>query len=284
MTKTYKTLCLVILVALLAFVPVQPAAAQTTTTATTISAAMTRSQNTVTLAAATGVSVQGANGPVTGIYINKEFMWITTLISGTTYNVARGKGGAQRAHASGAAVLIGPISNGPFVMGTDTISGSCTRTAELYLPQVYVSTGDVVDCKSGEWITVQKGTMAPAGSRISQFCTGTVGSAETAFLVGAACSGATTSTARIVVSGPGTLANLRVTSSAVAVGGSGKDVLTVVKNGTDTTITCTIAASATTCSDLTHSAAVVAGDVITFKFVTATSDTAANVSASVGVY
>jgi hypothetical protein len=281
MTKFTKTLCLFFLVAALAF-------AQSSPSATTISSAMTATQTTITVASATGITVQGSQGPVTGVLVDKEFMWITSLVSGTTYNVIRAKAGRQNPHASGAAAIIGPITNGPFVMASNAgiVSGSCTRTAEVYLPRYYVMSNDssVVDCKSGQWITTGYGTMHSAGSVIRAHCTGTVGSAETEFLNDAACSGATTATARHVISGPGTLANLRVYSSAVAVGGSAKDVLTVLKNGSTTGITCTIAASGTTCSDLTRSANVVAGDVITFSFVTATSDTAANVSAVVGVY
>lgn len=286
MTKTIKTLTLILLAAALALVPAQPASAQTAVTSTTLSTAMTRTQNTVTLASATGVQAQGSGGPVSGIYVDKEFMWITTLVSGTTYNVVRAKAGRQNSHAASAVVYVGPITNGPFLnsTGAGVISGSCTRTSEIYLPRVYVEDGAVMDCKSGQWIKVQDGTMSGAGVRVAGWCTGTVGSAETEFLNSAACSGATTSTTRHIVSSPGTLANLRVVSSAAAVGGSNLDVLTVMKNGSATVVTCTIAATATTCSDLTRSVSVVAGDVITFRFVTATSDTAANIAASVGIY
>lgn len=123
-----------------------------------------------------------------------------------------------------------------------------------------------------------------SAGQVSAYCTGTVGTAETEFMNNAACSGATTSTARQIVAAAGTLANLRVFSSANVVGGSNKDVMTVFKNGSATAITCTIAASAASCADTTHSVAVAAGDVITFQFVTATSDTAANMAAAVQKY
>lgn len=284
-----KIVFLALLCALLATVPAPVANAQTATTVTTISSAMTAAQTTITLASGTGISVQGnVNQINTGIYVDREFMWITTLVSGTTYNVARAKQVTQRvAHASGATVYAGPLTSGPFFFGSNSngeATGACTSTAENYLPRIYTATGHIYDCRSnGYWISL--GTAgATGGTRVAGFCTGTVGTAETEFLVGAACSGATTSTTRHIVSRGGTLADLRVFSSANVVGGTGKDVLTVQKNGTDTTITCTIAASAATCSDTTHAVAVAAGDVITFKFVTATSDTAANVAAAVGVY
>ena len=123
-------------------------------------------------------------------------------------------------------------------------------------------------------------------SIIAGACTGTVGSAETEspFLLGAvqtACSGATTSTAGMVMPSAGTLQDLEVASSAAVVGGTGKDVATILDNGTATALTCTIAASAKTCHDTTHTAAVAQGDIITATFVTATTDTAANLSISV---
>ena len=61
-------------------------------------------------------------------------------------------------------------------------------------------------------------------------------------------------------------------------------MLTLYKNGVATALTCTIAAAGTSCTDTTHAVTTVPGDVLTFQFVTATSDTAANLSASVGLY
>jgi hypothetical protein len=130
---------------------------------------------------------------------------------------------------------------------------------------------------------VASASSSAAGS-VRSFCTGTVGSAETEFLNGAACSGATTSTAKYLVAAAGTLSGLRIASSAAVTGGTGKDVATVLKNGSATTITCTIAGTGTACSDTTHSVAVAAGDLITFSFVTATSDTAANITAVVSIH
>jgi hypothetical protein len=151
-----------------------------------------------------------------------------------------------------------------------------------------VNDGKIFNCftpgstLSTNWVQTGFGTMGtPPSQRIDNFCTGTSGSAETEYLNGAACSGATTLTATRVMVSPGTLYNLQVYSSAAVTGGTSKDVLTVYKNGSATALTCTVAASGTTCSDTTHSVATLAGDVIAFKWVSATSDTAANVSASV---
>lgn len=221
----------------------------------------------------------------TWLYVDKELMQVTRVVtigSTTTVYVERGvNGSGGRAHASGATVYVGP----PNYFSSYDRFGSCTAANEKVLPQINTTDGVFFNCYASQWYPTQEGTMNSVyGSNVSSFCTGTVGSAETEYLNGAACSGATTSTFTQVMTAPGVITGLKVYSSANVVGGSSKDVLTVYKNGSATTITCTIAASAATCSDSTHSVAVAAGDVIAFKFVTATSDTAANVSASVVKY
>lgn len=267
--------------------------AQTALTTTTLSSAVsTPTQSTVTLASGTGVTVQGAQNAInTVLYIDRELMRVISLVSGTTYTVQRGVSGTRPfVHASGARVYLGAPS-GNFFRGLPSSSmmwGSCYAPNEISLPKIYVDTGDIFDCKNGtsgaQWIRTNNGTMAGYGQTLSQFCTGTVGSAETEYLVGAACSGATTSTATIIIANHGTLANLYVNSSANFKGSANKDVLTVYKNGSATTLTCTGAASTKTCSDTTHSVNVVPGDIITFQFVTDTTDTAANVAASLKLY
>ncbi len=128
---------------------------------------------------------------------------------------------------------------------------------------------------------------ASFASQIEDQCAGTVGSAQTEYLskssvaTSKACSGATTASGGIMIALAGTISNLQVSSSAVVTGGTGKDVLTVLKNGTTSGITCTITGAAATCADTTHTAAVAAGDLLTFQFVTATSDTAANVTVAI---
>lgn len=222
----------------------------------------------------------------TWMLVDKELlqvMRVVTIGSTTTVYAERGVNSTKAiAHNSGATVYIGP----PNYFANSDKTGACTAANERVLPAINPATGNFFNCygSTGQWVQTGSGSGQFTGSNIGSFCTGTVGTGETDFLNGAACSGATTATARYVVVEPGYLANLQVFSSAAVVGGSSKDVLTVLKNGSATTITCTIAASGTTCSDSSHSVAVAAGDVITFKFVAATSDTAANVSASVLKY
>lgn len=280
--------------------------AQTALTTTTLTAAITSTYCAglpngcyLTVASATGITGSGqANQINTALYIDRELFWVNSVV-GTTIYVQRGKGVGASArpttHANGATVYIGPPAAFKNDQATAENYGSCTASAEQFMPKIYIYTGDIMWCgntsSGGQWLNFGLGTMATnVGRTISAFCTGTAGSAETEFLNGAACSGATTSTFRYVVQTAGTLANLQVYSSAAVTGGTGKDVLTVLKNGTATTITCTIAASGTSCTDggptsiTGHSVATVPGDVITFRFVSATSDTATNVSASLGLY
>lgn len=305
MKNATKLIALFVLLALSAF-------GQTLLSTTTLGAALTSTATTVTLAS---TSTMLSNGPAnqvnTCIYVDKELMALQTVVDSTHAVVSRrggscgstGESARTVAHANGAKVYFSITSgstSAPVYFGGNTqltgeVSGSCTATSLMFLPLIYPSSADFYDCKNGssggQWVLTGLGTMsAPAGRTITAFCTGTAGSAETEYLNGAACSGATTSTARYVVSVPGTLANLYVVAGTAVTGGTNKDVLTVYKNASATTITCTFATggAATTCSDAAigsgHSVNVVPGDIITFQFVSATSDTGANIAAAVSLY
>lgn len=285
---------------------------QTVLSTTTLGAAITSTTSTsITLTSTSTMQTKGANGQVnTCFYVDKELFGVDTVVSSTVVTVQqRGRGcGALGAsshpttHLSGAKVYfaITATSGSVTTLASTLIGrnqdytaqnyGSCTSTTELALPRIYIFSGDIFQCyrtgaaaTTGQWVKISNGTSGNAGQRISGFCTGTVGSAETAYLNGAACSGATTATARQLVTAPGVLANLYVVSSANFLG-TGGTATTVYKNGSATAITCSAAAAATTCSDTTHEVAVVPGDVITFQNVSATSDTAANVAAAVSLY
>lgn len=275
---------------------------QTALSTTTLGAAVTTTtQTNIVLGSTSTMLNQGPGNQInTAIYVDKELMFVTSVVDSTHVVVQRAKGlgaaGRPVLHASGAKVYFSITAANPapayfnqFQTNAET-SGACTASLLLALPRIYEFSGDIYDCKrtgaagtSGQWILVGTGTMGTAGRTISAFCTGTVGSAETAYLNSAACSGSTTLLQRQVVTTAGTLANLRVVSSANFLG-TGGTATTVFLNGSATAITCSAAAAATTCSDTTHSVAVVPGDVIAFQNISATSDTAANVSANVGLY
>jgi hypothetical protein len=293
MKKLNRIFSVSVIVAFLAVATfAQQQGAQTLST-TTLSAALTAvgSGNTssVTLASLTNVTATVSIG--TTLWVDTEAMDVVTNSippSGTTVLVQRGSHGTRaQSHASGRNVY---VSRPNLFQGYD-VAGTCWTSASgsglpVILPWINLTSGFRFDCRAdGNWFKAGLGSSSSAAITAAPgFCTGTVATAATEFLNGAACSGASTATYTYVVATPGEIANLRVNSSAAVVGGTAKDVLTVLKNGSATTLTCTILAAGTTCNDTTNGATVAAGDVITFQFVTATSDTAANISATVGVY
>jgi len=127
-------------------------------------------------------------------------------------------------------------------------------------------------------------TNESSAGEIRAFCTGTMGSAETEYLNDAACSAATAATSQRVIAIAGTLKTLRV-KLRTAVKNTNPITATVVINGSNSALTCAVAAAASTCADTTHTAAVAAGDHVDFSFgATNTSETGANVAMSVQKY
>ena len=310
MKNTIKTLIF------LAIFAVAACAQTVTLSSTTLSAAVTGAvgsngtttlQTSITLGSTTGMAAPSPFNQVnTILYVDKEVMFVKSVPSSGTVVVTRGAGtgaGAViRAHASGALVYFANTStlgSGPaavVIPATRFIrleqpnaepTGTCTAANELVLPLIYSFSGNVYQCPSsgGQWININDGAIGTSpGRTVSSFCTGSLGSAETEYLNGAACSGATTATFSSVVATYGTIYGLYVNAGTAVTGGTSKDVLTLYKNGSATTITCTMAASATTCSDTTHAVSTIPGDYLQFKWVTATSDAGANVSASVTIF
>jgi hypothetical protein len=100
---------LILALALLSCLPA-PLSAQATMTSTTLSAAITNTQQIFTVASATGIST---TAPGTRLYTDKEEM-LVTAISGTSVTVQRGVDGTgTSAHASGSTVYVGPPSSRP---------------------------------------------------------------------------------------------------------------------------------------------------------------------------
>lgn len=139
--KTFRLAFLVAIVAISGF-------AQATLTTTTISAAMTDIQTTVTLASATNVTIAGAANQVnTVLYIDHELMSVGSLVSGTTYTVGRGVSQTRKhAHLSGATVYLGAPTNN-FVLNDYFAepAGTCVATT-LSLPRVFLKSGHRMDC------------------------------------------------------------------------------------------------------------------------------------------
>lgn len=129
----FKTLIPMLLVLALCAVP---SFAATSLTATSLSAAVNATQNTVTVASATGLTVGWI------MYVDREAMVIRS-ISSTTITVMRGTNGtAAAAHGSGAGVL----AQVPQAFFLTDPSGACNTTTEDYLPHVNLVNGSIYDC------------------------------------------------------------------------------------------------------------------------------------------
>lgn len=267
-----------------------PAHAQVALPSTTLSSALgtppDNGPGCFSVASATGIVSPGFTTPnyptgnQTVLFTDREAIFVTSL-NGTYVCGVRGWGsGKATPHVTGAVVYVAS----PNQFTNIEKVGACNAANEPYLPQINLTTGNIFDCKSsGQWIMVGNGTMDPAGNYINTFCTGTAGTAETEFLNGVACSAATTQTFVYTIPYAGTLANFRASASANFLG-TGGSTFTVKKNGSATTIVCAPTAATKVCTDTTHSVAVVAGDLISISFLSATSDTAANLSVTLGLF
>jgi hypothetical protein len=134
---------------------------------TTLSAAISDSKTrTITVASATGISAPSL--PISGggfaqptstiLFIDREAMQVTG-VSGTTISVSRGRESTSASpHASGAVVFILPRNlllniGGGMVDGAPSFpGGSCTRSSELVLPRIQLTTGLFSDCVGGQWV------------------------------------------------------------------------------------------------------------------------------------
>lgn len=124
-----------------------PVAAQTALSETTVSSAVTASQNFVVVASATGAVAGG------GLYVDREYMRIAdSYSSGTRIPVVR----AARAvsHAASVPVYLG---NANSFINRDR-DGSCTAANEQYTPQINVNNGAIWECNSAvkKWVDLRK--------------------------------------------------------------------------------------------------------------------------------
>ena len=158
MTNFLKCLILVALIACVAIT----GSAQTAMTTTTLSAAVTTSQQTVTLASATGVN--NASRPISSseigaptgasytlLFVDKEAMAVNSInTTSLVATVIRGWNGTlQTPHVSGAKVWVGPS----YAYGNFDPAGACQRSTLPYLPRVVPTTGNIWDCtgNTGVW-------------------------------------------------------------------------------------------------------------------------------------
>jgi len=159
-----KTLMKLAIAAALGFFLVPAVEAQIATPNTTLCAAQTQTATTVCLASITGVVNQ------TGVYVDGEYELVqlanTQVLTGSNVLVPvsrnnRNAGSGPTAHANGSIAWIAltpsaskvPGVNG-FSLGTNvTDIGTCTRTAQIYLPKIFVNRNIKRDCNgSGVWV------------------------------------------------------------------------------------------------------------------------------------
>lgn len=156
MRKLFGTLALAAIVALCAVPDLY--AQQFVLSNTTLSAAITDSQQTITLTSASASSGSNVGAPAVGhgIYIadNPGEFLIITSVSGTTYGVRRAQtqGSIASAHVSGAVVLTGPQGN---FFRSNPGSNVCVASS-VPRPWVNIQTGEVGLCKSSIWTWTSK--------------------------------------------------------------------------------------------------------------------------------
>lgn len=129
-----------------AFLVAPAAFGQVVTTQTTLSAALTSTQQTVCVASSTGISGPGFGNPaLTGLFVDREFMIVNSATSNSLcWNVTRGFGGtAAFAHNTASVVWVGPtggFGGSPF-RNSDPQGGGgspCVSTSQPYLPQITI--------------------------------------------------------------------------------------------------------------------------------------------------
>ena len=184
------------------------------------------------------------------------------------------------AGAVGQSVIVGTGTNADTVTisavncYTPLVYGTCSFTAATYAH----SHG------TGEPVFFQTAVEA---TKLEGACTGVASASTTLGLYGLgqwaaqACNQAVYDLGRTVTQ-DGTIRYLGVSVSVAGTTAS-SGVFTVRKNGSDTTITCTVG-TGTTCSDSSHFITVSAGDIISVKFTTQAAETLAGAKAYVLIY
>lgn len=125
------------------------ASAQTYLSTTTLTNAVTATQNTVVLGSATGLAV-GA-----GLYVDREFMTVRS-VSSLTVTVNRGQGGTvANSHTASRTVILIPAAAIPTVVsrtdpGPIFGTGGCTVSSQPYWPLINVQNGNVWVCR---WVS-----------------------------------------------------------------------------------------------------------------------------------
>jgi len=129
-----------------------PLPAQVVLGPTTLTNAITATQEHIVLGSGAGITAPGRNKTaLTNIMVDSElFEAIEIDPPGTNFiHVTRGvRQSLRTTHAAGTTVWAGPTT--AFVQSDPT--GACTRTALAYVPLIAISTHRVFDCLGGKWV------------------------------------------------------------------------------------------------------------------------------------
>lgn len=180
-----------------------------------------------------------------------------------------------------------PTAAGP---GSSTVNPySCSFTATLsnaHNAGVSIISGDAGVAEAANDNGFAYGVFAGADI-LAGGCTGTATASSTLGVQGLGTFAIGTCTSTVVSAGRVMNRSVLIKNLSVSAGtggvGAGSGVFTVVKNGSTTSITCTMG-TGTSCSDTTHTVSAVAGDIIGLQFTTAASETLANVKATLLAY
>ena len=164
--------------------------------------------------------------------------------------------------------------------------GGCATTPWLNNAGSFFNDGGNSFIAPGTAPVTNTGTYVVSPDGLQGACTGVATAAATLGLYGIpGVTGATSCTnatiAGAVSKGSKTLMHLFASSTAAGTNAS-SGVVTVMRNGVSTSITCTIG-TGTSCSDTSHVQALSAGDIYSIQFTTQAADTLAGVKAQVDV-
>mgnify|MGYP001577834850 CR=1 FL=1 len=120
----------------------------TTMSSTTLSAAVSVTDRTVTVASATGITAKDFR-PNTLLYIDRELMEVVSL-SGTVITVNRGMSPTKvSAHNSGATVWLGPPAS---FADSDPEGAAPSDTTSIYLPTIVPRSGKFFYLRGTMWV------------------------------------------------------------------------------------------------------------------------------------
>lgn len=141
MVTTFRRLLLAVGVMLAGLTP---AFAQTTLNSTSLTAAVTATQQVIPLTSVTNIAVRDL------VFVDREGMRVNAVDTvALNVTVTRGQQGTgARAHANASVAWTGPYQR--FYL--NDVIGTCTATAEQFLPHIVLPSGNVYQCHSSEWV------------------------------------------------------------------------------------------------------------------------------------